>query len=91
MHVCSVNLNISWQKSAKTAKLIEDIRKISEQKASIDLRYSGAGNRLFNVVIANSLFAVVRSWSGFLTRFVSIRASRSFGCTKTKSLELAPE
>jgi hypothetical protein len=45
------------QKSAKTAKLIEDIRKISEQKASIDLRYcspavttTSSFKRFFSVV-----------------------------------------
>jgi len=91
MPACRVNLNIRWQKSAKTAKLIEDLRKISEQKASIDLRYCGSKPSSYNLASIDILFAAVRSWSDFPTRFVNLRASRSFGCMKTKSLESAPE
>jgi hypothetical protein len=68
-------LSVVFQKSAKTAKLIEDIRKISEQKASIDLRYCSSAKYLIKCISINdTFFVVVRSCSGFQMRFASTRA-----------------
>jgi hypothetical protein len=53
--MCSRIPHHLFQKSARTAKLIEDIRKISEQKASIDLRYCSAALLSRPHQVSNSL------------------------------------